>query len=148
MRDQSDAWSSATNGLRASHSNRTGKLHFVGKFLGRCFAAERLEKFLLRPHQFAQDFNHMHRDADGAGLVRKGPRYPLSDPPARIGRKLVAPAIVEFFHPSHQSDIAFLDEVQERQAAVNVFLADGDNQAQVGLRHFGPSLIGLGRALL
>ena len=86
--------------------------------------------------------DHVHRDADGAGLVGDGPGNGLADPPGGVGGELVAPAVLELFHRPHQADVAFLDQVQEGQAAVGVFLGDGDDQAQVGLHQFHAGLIG------
>jgi hypothetical protein len=78
----------------------------------------------------------VHRNADGARLVgdRAGDRLP--DPPGRIGRELVAAAVFEFVDRLHQADIAFLDQIEELQAAIGVFLGDRDDEAQVGLDHF------------
>ena len=75
-------------------------------------------------------------NADGARLVgdRAGDRLP--DPPRRIGRELVAAAVLELVHRLHQADIAFLDQIEELQAAVGVFLGDGNDEAQIGLDHF------------
>ena len=87
----------------------------------------------------------MHRDADGARLVgdRAGDR--LADPPGGVGRELVAAAVFELVDRLHQADVAFLDQVEELQAAVGVFLGDGDDEAQVGLHHL---LLGLARLAL
>jgi hypothetical protein len=77
----------------------------------------------------------VHRDADGARLVgdRAGDRLP--DPPGRVGRELVAAAVLELVDRLHQADVAFLDQVEELQAAVRVLLGDRDHEAQVGLDH-------------
>ena len=45
----------------------------------------------------------------------------LADPPRRVGRELVAAAVFELVHRLHQADVAFLDQVEELQAAVGVF---------------------------
>jgi hypothetical protein len=83
----------------------------------------------------------VHRDADGARLVGDRTGDGLADPPGGIGGKLVAAAVLELVHRLHQADVAFLDQVEELQAAVGVFLGDGDDKAQVGLDHF---LLGAG----
>ena len=90
-------------------------------------------------------FDHVHRNADGAGLVgdRAGDRLP--DPPGRIGRELVAAAVLELVDRLHQADIAFLDQVEELQAAIGVFLGDGDDEPKIGLDHL---LLGDGRLAL
>jgi hypothetical protein len=87
-------------------------------------------------HDLVDRLDHVHRDADGARLVgdRAGDRLP--DPPGGVGRELVAAAVLELVDRLHQADIAFLDQVEELQAAVGVFLGDRDHQAQVGLDHF------------
>ncbi len=87
-------------------------------------------------HQLVDGLDHVHRDADGARLVgdRAGDR--LADPPGGIGREFVAAAVFELIDRLHQADIAFLDQIEELQAAVGVFLGDGDDEAQIGLDHF------------
>ena len=87
----------------------------------------------------------MDGDADRAGLIgdRAGDR--LADPPGRIGREFIAAAIFEFIDRLHQADIAFLDQVEELQAAVGIFLGDRNDEAQIGLDHF---LLGLARLAL
>ena len=79
----------------------------------------------------------MHRNTNGAGLVGDGTGDGLTNPPGSIGGKLVAPAILEFFHCFHQPHVAFLDQVEKRKAAVGVLLGDGDDEPQIGFHHFG-----------
>ena len=57
----------------------------------------------------------------------------LADPPRRVRRELVAPLVVELVDGPHEADVAFLDEVQELQAAVRVLLRDRHDEAQVRL---------------
>ncbi len=90
----------------------------------------------------------MHRDADGARLVGDRAGDGLPDPPGGVGRELVAAAVLELVDRLHQADVAFLDQVQELQAAVGVFLGDGDHQAQVRLDHLLLGLTSLALALL
>jgi len=45
-------------------------------------------------------------------------------------------AVFELVDRLHQADVAFLDQVEELQAAVGVLLRDGDDEAQVGFDHF------------
>ena len=73
----------------------------------------------------------MHRDTDGAGLIRDGAGNGLTDPPCGIGRELVAALILELVHGLHQADVAFLNQVEELQAAVRVLFGDADHKAQV-----------------
>ena len=78
----------------------------------------------------------MHRDADGACLVGNRTGDGLAYPPGGVGGEFVAAPIFEFIHRFHQADIAFLNQIEELQAAVGVFFGDGNHQAQVGLNHF------------
>jgi len=37
----------------------------------------------------------------------------LPNPPRRVGRKLVAAAVLELFHRLHQAEVALLNQVEE-----------------------------------
>ena len=91
--------------------------------------------------------DHVDRDADRAGLVGDGPRDRLADPPGRVGAELVAAAILVLVHRPHQAGVAFLDQVQEAQAAVAVLLGDRDHQPQVAAGQVALGLLVLGEAL-
>ena len=116
------------------------QLDFLGDFFRGGFAAEILDQLLLHAHQLVDRFDHVHRDADGARLVgdRAGDR--LADPPGGVGRELVAAAVLEFLHRLHQAHVAFLDQVEEGEAAVGVFFRDGNDEPQVGFDHLGLGL--------
>ena len=88
----------------------------------------------------------MHRNPDGTGLVRDGAGNGLANPPGGVGGELVATAVFELIHGLHQADVAFLNQVQELQATVGIFLGDGNHQSQVGLDHFFLGAAGLGFA--
>ena len=96
----------------------------------------------LRANQLVDRLDHVHRDADGAGLVGDGAGDGLANPPGGVGRKLVAAAPLELVHGLHQADVAFLNQIEELQAAVGVFLGDGNHQAEVGLDQFFLGLLG------
>ena len=120
-----------------------GQVHLVGHLLRRRLVAVFLQELLLHLHHLVQRLDHVDRDADRPGLVgdRAGDR--LADPPGRVGRELVAAAVLELLHGLHQAHVALLDQVEEGQAAVGVFLGDRDHQPQVGLDHLGLGLVGL-----
>src|SRR6266403_2008492 len=120
----------------------------LGQLLGRGLAADLVEHLARLTHDFADALHHVDGDADRARLVGDRARDRLPDPPRGIGRELVAAAILEFVDRLHQADIAFLDQVEELQAAVGVFLGDGDDEAQVRLHHLFLGLPRLALALL
>ena len=119
-----------------------------GEFFRSGFAADLVEHLARGAHDLVDGLDHVHGDADGAGLVgdRAGDRLP--DPPGRIGRELVTPAVFELVDRLHQADVAFLDQIEELQAAVGVFLGDRNHQTQIGLDHFLLGLAGFALALL
>src|SRR5262245_53144942 len=111
-------------------------------FRGR-LAAKLLHQRARRANQLVDRLDHVDRDADGARLVgdRAGDRLP--DPPRRVGRELVAAAVLELVDRLHQADVAFLDQVEELQAAVGVLLGDRDDETEVGLDQLLLRLLGL-----
>src|SRR6185295_14386623 len=72
----------------------------------------------------------------------------LADPPGRVGREFVAAAIFELIDRLHQADIALLDQVEELQPAIGVFLGDRDDEPEVRLDHLLLGDPGLALALL
>src|SRR6516162_3676245 len=97
-------------------------------------AAQVLKHLPLHPGQPADGLGHVHREADGAGLVGHGPGDRLPDPPGGIGGELVAPGVVEFLHAADQAEVALLDQVEEEHPAPGVPPGQRDDQAQVGLQ--------------
>src|SRR5258708_952803 len=57
----------------------------------------------------------------------------LPDPPGGIGGELEAAAELESVHRLHQPEISFLNQVEEREAAVHVTLRYGYNETEIGL---------------
>jgi hypothetical protein len=73
------------------------------------------------------------RDADRPRLVgdRAGDR--LADPPRRVGRELVAAAVLELVDAFIRPMLPFLNQVAELQPAVRILFAIEDDQPEVGL---------------
>ena len=80
----------------------------------------------LHPQHPVHALDHVHRDADRAGLVgdRAGDR--LADPPRGVRRELEALGVVELVDRPHQAEVALLDEVEELHAPTAVALGDAD----------------------
>src|SRR5690606_2421733 len=73
--------------------------------------------------------------SDGARLVHDGAFDGLAYPPGGVGGEAEAAFGIELFHRVDEAEVAFLDEVQQRQAAVDVAAGDLHDQAQVGNDH-------------
>ena len=90
---------------------------------------------------FVNPFVHVDRDADGSALVGDGACDALADPPGGVGAELIAALVIEFIHGAHQSDVSFLNQVEEFQSGgpVSVLLGDADDEAEVRFDdgHFG-----------
>ena len=130
----------------------TAHLHDAAGLLDRHLRAERdlldrrlatqfLQQVLLDGAELRHRLDHVHRHADGAGMVGDGARDGLADPPGGVGAELVAALVLVLVHRAHQAGVAFLDDVEEGQAAVAVLLGDGDHQAQVAAREVALGLL-------
>ena len=107
-----------------------------GRFLDGRLAAHLLQQLLGDVAQLGHRLDHVHRDADGAGLVGDGPGDGLANPPGGVGAEFVAAAIFVLVHRPHQPGVAFLDEIEEREAAIAVLLGDRDHQSEVAAGEF------------
>src|SRR5438034_7454383 len=119
-----------------------GDVHLRRDLLRGGLAAEFLDELARGPDELVDRLDHVHGDADRAGLVGDGARDRLPDPPGRVGRKLITTPIFELIDRLHEADIAFLDKVEELEPAVRVLLGDRDHEPQVRLHHL---LLGLRR---
>ena len=89
--------------------------------------------------------HHVGGDVDRLDGVDERALDGLLDPPARVGAEAGALGGVEALDGLDEADVAFLDQVGERQAPVRVVLGDGDHQAQVRLDH---PLLGFGALIV
>src|SRR5688572_20179895 len=110
----------------------------VGAELGSELRRRRLAAQLageLRTHALAalQPVVHVRGQPDRARVVLDRAHERLTDPPHRIGRKLEAAPVVELLDRADQAEVAFLDQVGERQAQVAVVLRDRDDELEVVL---------------
>ena len=85
----------------------------------------------------------MYRYADRPRLICNRASDGLADPPRGVGGELVATAVFELLDRLHQADIAFLNQVEERQPPVGVFLGNRYHKPQVGLDHLALGLVSL-----
>ena len=101
--------------------------------------AQLLEELTGHADDLVDGLHHVHRDADGAGLVGDGAGDGLTDPPGGVGGELVALGVVKLLYGLDKAQVTLLDEVQELHATAHITLGDGDNQTQVSL---GQALLG------
>ena len=85
----------------------------------------------------------MHRDANRTRLIGDGAGDRLADPPGCVSGKLITAAPFELVHGLHQTDVAFLNQIEKLQPAVGVLLGNGNDQTQVGLDQFAFRLAGM-----
>ena len=76
---------------------------------------------------------NMRGQSDRARVVLDRTNERLTNPPDRVGRKLEAAAMVELFHGANQAQVAFLDQIRERQTEISVILGDRDDELEVVL---------------
>src|SRR5580704_9043950 len=103
---------------------RDGNVHALGDFFAGGLTAEFLHQLARGADQLVDGFDHVHRDADGAGLIGDGAGNGLANPPGGVGGKFVAAAVLEFVDGLHQADVAFLNQVEKLQATVGIFFRD------------------------
>ena len=116
----------------------------LGRFFDRRLAAQLLQQLPRDVAHPRHRLDHVHRNADRAALVGHGAGDRLANPPGGIGAELEAAAILELVDRPHQAGVAFLDQVQEAQAAVAILLGDRDDQPQVAFRQAALGLLILG----
>ena len=91
--------------------------HLLGDLL-RPWARARARLRGRRSFSAVSDSIDVHREPDGPAVVGDGAPDGLPDPPRRIGRELEAAAELEAIDRLHQADVAFLNQVEQRQPAV------------------------------
>ena len=79
--------------------------------------------------------DHVHRKADGLSVRGEGALDGLLDPPGGVGAELAPLIGVEALDGLDQPEVAFADEVHERQPEIIVILGDTDDQSEVRLDH-------------
>src|SRR5437016_4309118 len=110
-------------------------LELDGDLVGPGLASEPLDELALDVHDLVQLLDHVHRDPDRPRLVRDRPGDGLADPPGRVGRELVALAVVELLDRPDQAERALLNQIEEAEAAAEIRLRDRDDEAKVRLDH-------------
>ena len=110
-------------------------VHDLGNFFGAGVVAQLLQQLTRDTDGLVDRLNHVDRDADRACLVRNGAGDGLTDPPGRVGGKLVAFGVIKLLHSLDETEVAFLNQVEEQHPASDIALGDGHHKAQVRLGH-------------
>ena len=79
--------------------------------------------------------DHVRRQPHRARLVHDGALDRLPDPPRGVRGEAKAALGIEFLERVDEPEIALLDEVGERQTAIEVVLGDADHEPQIVLDH-------------
>ena len=111
---------------------RAVDVHFAGDFFGRGLVPVILFELARDAIEAADAVAHVDGNADRAPLIGNGAGDGLANPPGRIGAEAEAPAIIEFFDGFHQAEVAFLNQIEEGDAACHIFLGNRDHQAGIG----------------
>src|SRR3989441_1167107 len=105
----------------------------LADFFQRRFASQLLHQLPRGADQLVNGLNHVDRDANRTRLISNCTSNRLPNPPRGISGKLIPAAIFEFVHSLHQTDVALLNQIQELQASVGVFLGDRNHEPEVSL---------------
>ncbi len=125
-----------------------GRVQLFGDLVARRFASQFLHELARNACQFVDAFAHVHRHANRPSLISNRARDCLTNPPGRVRRKLVAAMIIEFFDRANQADVAFLNQIEERHTASNVFFRNRDDETKICFDKFLPILIAFANFLL
>src|SRR5438105_15658124 len=73
----------------------------------------------------------MDRQSDRASVVGHGTSDLLAYPPCRVRGEFPAAPVLKAIDAFHQADVAFLNEIEQRKAAIQITLRDRDDEAEV-----------------
>src|SRR6185437_13559164 len=117
---------------------RGERLHYIDGQTGdlrqlvrRGLATQLLTQDLGRLDDAREICGAVERNANGATLPRERRQDCLTNPPDCVGDELHSLIRIELARSGEQTDVAFTDQIDERQAAVLVFLCNGDDEAQI-----------------
>jgi len=82
-----------------------GDVHAARDFLAGGLAAEFLHELTAGADELVDGLDHVHGDADGAGLIGDGAGDGLANPPGGAGGELVGAAVLEVVDGLHEADV-------------------------------------------
>ena len=109
--------------------------HGTGQFQSIRLTSEPMGQLPRDAPHLGELFADVDRQPDGAGAVVDRAGHPLADPPVGVGGELVSHRRVELIDGPFESDRTLLNQIQQFQSLVLVFLGDADHKAEVGRHH-------------
>ena len=73
----------------------------------------------------------MHRNSNSARLICDSACNRLTNPPCCICTELIALRVIEFLNRTNQTNITFLDQIQQAHTTTNILLRHADDQTQI-----------------
>src|SRR5918994_678249 len=95
-------------------------IHGSANFFGGLLAFINLSQAMKSLSHAIDGLADMDWQPDRATLIGDRPRNCLPNPPGGVGAELETALVIEFIGRLHETDIALLDQVQERHAASHV----------------------------
>src|SRR5206468_792460 len=108
--------------------------------LRRRLAPDLVDHVPVHARDAVERLHHVDRDPDRPRVVGDRAGDGLADPPRRVRRELEAAAVLEPVDGLHEPDVAFLDEVEQRQVAAQVALGHRDDQSKIRLHQLALGL--------
>src|SRR5688500_18739882 len=78
----------------------------------------------------------MNRNPNRTGLIGQSARNTLSDPPCGIGTEFESLPVLISLGRLHQSDIAFLDQVEQGEASPRIMFGHVHDQSEIATDQF------------
>src|SRR5919197_458291 len=104
-----------------------------GELRVRRLAVQLLRELAARAHEAPNLVGHVNGKPNRTSLIGERTRHGLADPPGRVRRELVAHLVVELLDRADQPEIAFLDQIEERDAGLRVVARDRHDEPEVRL---------------
>src|SRR5699024_6387884 len=92
-----------------------------------------LHHLTLHTGKFVDHFYHVDWDADGASLIGHGTSDCLTDPPSGISGEFATLGVVKLLHCVDESEVSFMDEIQEQHASTGEAFGQRYDQTKVCL---------------
>ena len=130
--------------MTSSRSSRTrsgGKPALGGDLVERRVAVELLTERPARPGDLAHLVGDVDGQPDRSALLGERAGDRLANPPGCVRRKLEAELVVELLDRADQTQVAFLDQVQQRHTGLRVGARDRHHEPQVGFDQLALGLL-------